>query len=261
MPAMDYDDDDAPPVRRMQSDGGRPVLAAFLTSLITTAVVFVGLLAAERRGMFEFLRPVGRDVEVPSITGVSVEQARDLLKSRGLLLSLQAEQPHPSIPVGKLASQVPLPGSRAPRGSSIEGFVSSGAGAIPIPSLTGVPPETAVEQLRQRKLVPGHRRQAASDKVAAGLVIGSDPEEGTSVKPDTMVSLIVSTGPAAKPVPKVVGQRLSRAKKSLEEAGFKVGSTRYGSNDHYDVDVIIKQDPAENTPAAPGSAVNLIINE
>lgn len=260
MRPMDFDDDDAPPIRRGRS-GGRPVLAAFLTSLITTAAVFVGLLAAERRGMFEFLRPAGRDVEVPSITGVSVEQARDLLKSRGLLLSLQAEQPHPTIPAGKIAAQVPLPGSRAPRGGSIEGFVSSGAGAIQVPPLAGAPPETAVEQLRQRKLVPGHRRQAPSDKIAAGLVVGTEPEEGTSVKPDTMVNLIVSTGPASKPVPKVVGQRLGRAKKALEEAGFKVGSTRYGSNDHYDVDVIIKQDPAENTPAPPGSAVNLVINE
>jgi beta-lactam-binding protein with PASTA domain len=257
---MDFDDEDAPPVRRARP-AGRPVLAAFLTSLVTTVAAFMGLLAAERRGAFEFLRPAARDVEVPSIIGVSVEQARELLKSRGLLLSLQAEQPHPTIPAGKIAAQVPLPGSRAARGSSIEGFLSSGAGAIQVPALAGVPPETAVEQLRQRKLVPGHRRAAPSDKIAAGLVIGTDPEEGTAVKPDTMVNLIVSTGPAPRPIPKVVGQRMSRAKKLLEEAGFKVGSTRYGSSDHYDVDVIIKQDPPENTPAPPGSAVNLVINE
>ena len=74
-------------------------------------------------------------------------------------------------------------------------------------------------------------------------------------------TLIVSTGRAQKPVPKVLGFRLSKAKKTLEEAGFKVGTTRTGSSDNYDEEVIIKQDPAADALAAPGSAVNLVVNE
>ena len=36
---------------------------------------------------------------------------------------------------------------------------------------------------------------------------------------------------------------------------------RTGSSDNYDDEVTIKQDPSENTPAALGSAVNLVIND
>ena len=54
-------------------------------------------------------------------------------------------------------------------------------------------------------------------------------------------------------MPKVVGFRLSKAKKTLEEAGFKLGTTKTASSDYYDEEVIIKQDPAESTPAPPAA--------
>jgi len=240
---------------------GRPALVAFITSLLTTIAAFAALTVADRRGGLEFLRGRRGDVEVPSINGVSVEQARDLLRARDLLLTLQAERPDPAVPAGKVAGQVPLAGSRTPRGAAIQAFVSTGASAVAIPTLAGARPDDAVEQLRNRKLAAGHRRDEASDTIAAGLVIGTDPPAGRSVAPETDVTLIVSTGRALKPVPKVLGLRLSKAKKALEEAGFKLGTTRTGSSDNYDDEVIIKQDPAENAQAAPGSPVNLVIND
>jgi serine/threonine-protein kinase len=240
---------------------GRSALVAFVTSLITTALVFAGLTVADRRGALEFLHGKRGDVEVPSINGITVEQARELLRARDLLLSLQAERPDPSIPAGKIAGQVPLAGSRTPRGAPVQAFVSTGASAVAIPTLTGSRPEDAAEQLRNRKLAPGRRKDEPSEAIGAGLVIGTDPPAGKSVSPDTEITLIVSTGSAKKPVPKVLGFRLSRAKKTLEDAGFKVGTTRIGSSDYYETEVVIKQDPVESTPAAPGSAVNLVLNE
>jgi len=240
---------------------GRPALVAFLTSVFTTAAAFAALTVADGRGMLDFLHGKRGDVEVPSINGVSVEQARELLRSRELLLTLQAERPDPVIAAGKIAGQVPMAGSRTPRGAAIQAFVSTGASAVAIPTLTGARPDDAVEQLRNRKLVPGRRREEASETIGAGLVVGTDPPAGRSVGPDAEVTLIISTGSAKKPVPKVLGFRLSKAKKALEEAGFKVGTTRTGSSDYYDEEVVIKQDPADSTLAAPGSPVNLTVND
>jgi beta-lactam-binding protein with PASTA domain len=239
---------------------GRSALVAFVTSVATTLVVFAALTVADGRGLLAFLHGTRGDVEVPSINGLSVEQARDLLRARDLLLTLQAERPD-NVPAGKVAGQTPLGGSRAARGTSIQAFVSTGAAAVVIPTLTGARPDDAVEQLRNRKLAAGHRREEPSETVEAGLVIGTDPPAGRSVVPDAEVTLIISSGRSLKPIPKVLGMRLSRAKKVLEEAGFKLGTTRTGSSDNYDDEVTIKQDPAENTPAALGSAVNLVIND
>jgi eukaryotic-like serine/threonine-protein kinase len=154
-----------------------------------------------------------------------------------------------------------LAGSRTPRGIAIQAFESSGASAVAIPTLAGARPDDAVEQLRNRKLATGHRREEQSATIAAGLVIGTDPPAGTSVAPDTDVTLVLSSGLGQKPVPKVLGLHLAKAKKTLEDAGFKLGTTRTGLSDNYDDDVIIKQEPAAETLAAPSSAVNLVVND
>ncbi len=252
-----FEDVDPRPAPRQ----GHPVLAAFFTSLFTTVAAFAALTLADQRGLLPFLHGGVREAEVPSIAGVSVEQARDLLQARGLMLTLQAERPDQNVPAGKIASQVPLAGSRAASGTSVQAFVSTGPGLVQIPSVAGTRPEEAIELLRNRKLLAGQRREQASATVAVGLVIESDPAAGKTVGPDTAIALIVSTGPAAAAVPRVVGLRLSRAKKALEDAGFKVGTTKIGSSDSYDDGVVIRQEPADKTLAPAGSAVNLTIND
>ncbi|HLK92861.1 MAG TPA: PASTA domain-containing protein [Polyangia bacterium] len=240
---------------------GRSTLVAFVTSVITTVATFALLTVADRRGLLDVLHAGKGAVEVPSISGLSIEQARDLLRSRDLLLTLEDRRPDPAIPAGRIVAQTPLAGSRTPRGIAIQAFISSGASAVVIPTLTGARPDDAIDQLRNRKLVTGHRRDEPSATIAAGLLIGTEPPAGSAVAPDTDVTLVVSSGVAQKPVPKVLGFRLSKAKKALEDAGFKVGTTRTGSSDNYDDDVIIKQEPAAETLAPAASAVNLVVND
>src|SRR5450432_1557456 len=187
------------------------------------------------------------------VTTIAAFTGLTLADQRGLL---------PFLHGGVREAEVPsLAGSRAVAGTSVQAFVSSGPGTVAIPPVAGTRPEDAVALLRARALLAGPRRAEPSDTVAAGLVIGSDPPAGAAVGPDTAVVLVVSTGPAPKAVPRVIGLRMSRAKKLLEEAGFKVGSTKHGSSDDFDEDVVIRQDPADKTPAGPGTPVNLTINE
>jgi beta-lactam-binding protein with PASTA domain len=240
---------------------GASLVVTFFTALLTTVAAFAGLTLADQRGLLPFLHGGVREVEVPSIAGVSVEQGRELLQARGLMLTLQGERPDPNVPAGKIATQVPLAGSRAVSGTQVVAFVSSGSAAVAIPAVAGARPEDAVELLRSRKLLAGPRREEPSTTVAAGLVIDSDPPAGRSVALDTAVALVVSTGPAPKAVPRIVGLRPSRAQKVLEDAGFKLGSKKYGSSDDADEGVVIRQDPADKALAPPGTAVNLTINE
>jgi serine/threonine-protein kinase len=237
------------------------VLVPFLTSLITTTAVFAALTVADGRGLLAFLHPHQGDVEVPSLAGVTVDQARELLRPRELLLTLQAERPDPVVPAGNIAGQMPLAGSRAARGTAVQAFVSSGAGATTVPNLAGYRPDDAVEQLRTRKLAPGRRQEQPSDTVAAGLVIGTEPPADRPVAMNATVSLVVSTGPSPRAVPKLLGMQLGRAKKLIAEAGFKLGTTKVGSSDRYDDDAIIKQEPAEASLAAPGSPIDLVVND
>src|SRR5262249_14278155 len=101
-----------------------PIPAAILTSIITSVVVFFGLRLAEDRGLLPHSKPTGDAVEVPSLLGVQPEQGRELLAGRGLLLTLSGEQEDSKFAAGAIGSQMPLPGSMAPRGSSVQAVVS-----------------------------------------------------------------------------------------------------------------------------------------
>ena len=78
--------------------------------------------------------------------------------------------------------------------------------------------------------------------------------------PAGVVSLVIATA-TGKPIPKVTGTRLTRGKKLLEDAGFKVGKTTYRYDPCCGEYIILRQTPAEGEAAAPGATVDLIVNE
>src|SRR5256885_684204 len=79
--------------------------------------------------------------------------------------------------------------------------------------------------------------------------------------PGPIVTVVLPTGPpASTTIPKVLGMRMSRGRKLIEDAGFRVGRVRIGSNDDRMGGVILKQDPAEGTPAPSGTPIDLVVN-
>jgi eukaryotic-like serine/threonine-protein kinase len=200
-------------------------------------------------------------VEVPPIVGLSSEQARGLLEPRGLLLALESEKVDERVPPGTLCEQSPLGGSRLKRGDLVRAWIARAGAAHAVPRVVGLTVDAARDLLSQSRLKVGKTVDAPSDKVPRGQIVSASPEPGSEVKADTAVDLTISTGPSTKEVPKVVGKRLSSAKKLLEEAGFAVGGTKYGSHDDYDSGVVIAQNPAAGSQASPGVKIDLTIND
>jgi beta-lactam-binding protein with PASTA domain len=236
-----------------------PIPAAILTSFITTILVFAGLRLLEERGMFGKGR-TGTAVEVPSVLGMKPEQARDVLQARDLTLSLAGERPDPKVLPGTVSVQAPLPGTQAPRGTGVQATIAS-ASAGAVPNLIGARGEDALRQLAAAGLQVGERKATASTTIPAGSVVQTEPPAGAPVAPGSTVSLVLSSGSPATTVPKVTGMRLSKARKALEDAGFRVGRIRIGSNDDKMGGVILKQEPPDGTATAPGTEIDLVVNE
>ncbi|MSP59838.1 MAG: PASTA domain-containing protein [Myxococcales bacterium] len=199
--------------------------------------------------------------EVPSLAGLSVDQARALLDARALVLVLDGERPDDKVPPHTLSRQTPLGGSRIHRGGEVHAFVATPPPPPTVPRLTGMPIADAREALVKARLRAGLVTEAPSDAAERGVVLTSAPPAGGELKVDGVVDLVISSGPSASPVPQVIGKRLSKAKELLEQAGFVAGATRYGSNDDYDQGVVIKQSPAANAAAARGAKIDLVIND
>jgi beta-lactam-binding protein with PASTA domain len=246
------------------------ILASIVTSIVTTVVLFFGLRALDERGHLggrgagpapvqSAAAPAGA-VQVPNVVGVKLEQARELLKARGLLISIAEERDDASRPAGSIVSQNPLAGSESQPGTTVQVAVARAVSSVIVPPLAGLKPDEAMRLLASKGLQPGPQKAAASDSVAVGLVAGSEPAAGAPVPPAGVVSLLIAAA-SGKPIPKVTGTRLTRGKKLLEEAGFKVGKTIYRYDPCCGEYIILRQTPAEGEPAAPGASVDLIVNE
>jgi beta-lactam-binding protein with PASTA domain len=237
-----------------------PIPAAVLTSLITTILVFAGLRLLEDRGLFG-KGHAGTAVEVPSVLGMKPDQARDLLQARDLVVSLAGERPDPKAIPGAIVAQAPPPGTQAARGTGVQVTIAAAATAGQVPNVIGARGEDALRQLAAAGLQVGERKTTASTTIPAGSVVQTEPPAGASVAPGTPVALVLSSGSPATNVPKVTGMRMSRARKTLEDAGFVVGHVRTGADDDKMGGVILKQDPPAGTATAPGTAIDVVVNE
>lgn len=249
----------------MRDRGTGSVPAAILTAVVTSIVMFFALHTLEQKGMLSFLGAgwgggTGT-VEVPSILGVQPEQARELLKGRGLLFTLSAERENTQYAAGTVAEQNPLPGSQVQAGSNVQAAIARGGKQVPVPALVGLKKDEALRQLVAAGFVAGPEKEAPSETAPAGNVIDTQPAPGTPLKPQSQVTLVLSSGPSTKPVPKLVGMRLRAAKELIEQQGFKVGKVRYTYDNHRDGSIVLDQKPSSGAPAAAGMVVDLVVNE
>lgn len=229
-------------------------------SAALTIVLAVGFTTATYLGMHYVVLPhlPVHAVDVPSLSGLTPDQARGLLEPRGLLLILDEERPDERASPGTLVDQRPLAGSRLRRGEDVHAAVAK---AVRMPKLVGLTVDAARDALDGLKLKPGAVTEVSSATAPKGQVMGQNPLAGAEGRPDGTVDLQVSGGPAATVVPSVVGKSKSSAKDLLEKAGFAVGTLHMGSNDDYDSGIVIRQQPPANTQAAPGTKIDLTIND
>jgi eukaryotic-like serine/threonine-protein kinase len=252
-----------------QGRRGPSLFASILASVLTTIVVFFGLRELDKRGYLggqqSRARPTpasaaAQSSPTPNLVGLPLEQARELLELRGLLISVAEERDDSSRPPGSILAQNPPAGSGAAANTTVEVVVARAAASLVIPGVVGLKPEEAARQLTARGLQPSAPKSAPSDTVPPGLVAATEPPVGTAVERGTAVVLVVSAAKGT-PVPKVVGTRLTRAKKTLEQAGFKVGKASYRYDPCCGEYIILKQTPAEGDMAESGTSVDLIVNE
>ena len=253
-----------------QGRRGPSLLASIITSVITTVAVFFGLRELDQRGYLGGARSrpaavsTSGPIQVPNLVGLRLEQARELLKLQGLLIAIAEERDDASRPPGSILSQTPAANSGAAANTTVQVVMARAAAAaagLVVPTLTGTKPEEAVRQLIAKGLqVAPTAKAATGDAVAPGLVAGTEPAAGSPVQPGATITLVVAPTRGTT-VPKVVGVRLTRAKKLLEEAGFKVGKTSYRYDPCCGEYIILRQTPAEGETAATGATVDLIVNE
>ena len=130
---------------------------------------------------------------------------------------------------------------------------------INVPDLTGSSQTEALNDLQSLGFKVGIENSAHPD-VPSGAVIRTQPPANTSTNPDTLVTIIVSVGPEAYPIPYVVDLETDRAVYVIEESGFTIGQRIEVSDDNVPIGFIISQNPMAGKKMGPGSSVDLVIS-
>ena len=225
-------------------------------------IVVLGLVLALLLGgtAWAFLAGPLQRATVPDLVGLAEQDASALLAQSSMRLQVDAQEYSETAAKGTVISHRPEAGSGTFIRLPVSAVISLGPERYAVPDLKGKTVEEATRALESTKLAVAGQRTAFDEDVEKGLVAGTDPAAGASLKPATAVTLIVSDGPAPRPVPDVVGKSRAEATAAIEAAGL-VATSREEYSDKYAAGTVAALDPGAGTEVEKGSTVALTVSK
>lgn len=194
--------------------------------------------------------------DVPSLRGLTVDQAQDALADTNLESGQAVEKYHEKVPEGQVIRSEPKAGTTLKPGDTVDLVVSQGRKPISVKDFTGKNADRAAAALEKRGLVVTVAAEEFSDDVDEGDVISQDPSSGTLFKGDE-VSLVVSKGPELVEVPRVIAQGVDAATEELENAGFRVAVEN--SAEYIGLGFVLRTSPGAGDLVAKGSTITIYL--
>ena len=227
-------------------------LLVLVGALILTYVLSAGI------GMRVALKT--REVQVPPLTGKTVNEATGLLTEAGLNLKVEeGRRLDPKVPAGQIVTQDPVAGVRTRRERSVKVWVSGGPRSTTIPELSGESERTAQLRLQQEGLGLASTAEIRSSDYPAGTVVAQFPAARTSA---AQVALLVNRGErgARYVMPDLIGVDGSRAAEVLRARGFR--ATVVGDHPYPGVapGIVLRQSPQAGFQIAPGEPISLEVS-
>ncbi|MBO3143022.1 Stk1 family PASTA domain-containing Ser/Thr kinase [Dermatophilus congolensis] len=210
---------------------------------IQAGIVAAVMVAVISTGSWFFTAGPGGAVDIPTLAGVTRKDAEAALNGLGLESTVTQEYSE-TVPSGSVIRTEPPAGTATHRQDPVTLIVSGGPERYNVPELAGSTPDAAAKLLEQNHLVLGKRTKEWNEKVPAGTVISSKPAAGTSLRPGTEVSVVVSRGREPISVDDFTGRSLSDATAELERRGLRVRVTGKEFSDRVPPNAVLRQSPS-----------------
>jgi beta-lactam-binding protein with PASTA domain len=166
----------------------------------------------------------GREVTVPDFQGKTPAEARRIADDNGLATQIEREYYSPTIPRGRVLSQMPAAGTVVRRGWELRLALSLGPQRVAIPQVIGESERAAAISMDERGLDLGLTARLQIPGVPAGQVVAQNPPPNATDVAAPKISLLIAqdASPQAFVMPSFVGQPLGSATITLQNAGFPV---------------------------------------
>lgn len=168
----------------------------------------------------------------------------------------------PDKQVGEILKQNPKSGIMVKKGREIELTVNGEIPKVQVPDVKNYTQADAIALLKEYNLA-FKSENVPDDEIEVGKVVSTDPATGTEVAEGTVITLKVSTGPAAKKVKvpdNLQGQLRYNVTALLEDAGLTVGNTIWDDTSTLAKDTVISTNPSSGTEVSEGATVDLVVS-
>lgn len=192
--------------------------------------------------------------EVPDLTGLDVDGARDAVEAQNLVLVEDDPEYSETVAKGEIISQSQEADS-LPEGGEVHVVVSQGRVPIAVSDQTGRGADAARSALEGAGFTVT-TSSAHSSSVPKGSVVSQSPASGTLHRGDT-VNLVISQGPEMVTVPDVFKKSEADARSALEAAGLKV-SVEHPKGDPA-FGLVYQQSATAGDQVAKGSTVTISV--
>src|ERR1700733_6021356 len=191
-----------------------------LLTLVLLAVALVSALTAMRFAIH------GREVSVPNLVGKTPTEARRIADAAGFQMEVERQYYSPSIPEGRILSQLPAPGTQVRRGWQIRVADSLGPQRVEVPNVLGGRPRAAAINILRLGLDVGSVAQIEMRGPPPDQGLGQSPAPNASGIAAPKISLLTTEAalPQAFLMPNFTGQALGGVTLVLQDSGFRLGT-------------------------------------
>jgi eukaryotic-like serine/threonine-protein kinase len=197
----------------------------------------------------------GPPVTVANVFGFIVSAARNVLQQQGFQVSTQTSSTCTTQNV--VCNQNPNAGSSLLPGKTVTIFTAPSTTAVP--DVRGFDQTTACNRLGQAGFQCGTISTQPSQTVQKNDVVNQSPDPGSQQPPNTIVNLVISSGPSSFPLPDVIGETESQAISTLQGQGLNAAVFCSPTLGQSQDGVVQSQSPTPGTQVGPGTTVNITV--
>ena len=212
----------------------------------------------------KFLDDDNKKIEVPSLKGMTYDEASDELDSLNLKIEKGDEVYSAEIEKGKIVSQSPIAKTKVKKGSKVKVNISKGKKAGLVPELIGKTYNDAdiSAVLSQYGFVLGNVTYDESEKYDEGIIMNQTPSAGSTSRAGSAINIVVSKGKKEKSkVPTLTGLTADQAVQALNREGLEVGDISYEESNVYGKDFVMWQQYSAGTELKKGTSVSIKISK
>ena len=201
-----------------------------------------------------------REVEVPVLSGKTVNDASTILADAGLGLRVEeARRVDAKVPAGQILAQEPQAGAKTRRDRSVRVWLSAGPRSSIVPALVGESERTARMRVQQEGFVVRAIAEIRSAEYPAGSVVAQTPPPKSKSE---QVAILVNQGErgATYVMPDLIGVNGDRASDLLRARGFRVAVVGDHPYPGVPAGVVLRQSPQAGFQIAPGEAISIEVS-